>query len=75
MNELNLVNLHLNYIFVLSVNKNLCKLEYIGKGHVCGHERAPLSKKGKVRGYFMALERTKTKTIPHGHTDIKRTYG
>lgn len=67
------MNLHLNYLFVLSANKNLCKIECIGKSHVYGHEKALLSKEGKVRGYLMALERTKTKTIPHGHTDIKRT--
>lgn len=46
--EFNLMNLHLNYLLVLSANKNLCKLEDTSKGHVCGHERTPLGKKGKV---------------------------
>lgn len=53
------MNPQLNYIFVLCVNTNLCKLEYIGKDHVCGYERAPSCKEGNLRIYFMYLERTK----------------
>lgn len=71
LNELNLMNPHLNYLFVLCANKNLCKLEYIGKDHVSGCEKAASCIEGNLRVYFMDLERAKTTPSPVATLSLK----